>query len=306
MRLPFSHSHNHGGIIVSHPSHLVVLDAHPSADHSLCPFLLDSMTIDQPPSTQVQQRKRQPQSEEHVDPVDEDDATLVTVSRREDEKPRRFFRLGRHRGSTREERKSHSPPPGRRRSPSNKTRIRGLRRTMKRSVSLPHDLKVASEHKQVAMSCPPRQPASHHRHVSFASVQIREYSRILGDHPCCPSGPPLALGWELEREDSISLDEYERTRDPLRRSKEEFRLGCTDRREILENLVVSPTSSDSECDASVGSGCVYTRADIRKAERRLNRERAENHRAVRKMNHCFFQPVEDSKEEKDVDEAQGE
>jgi hypothetical protein len=112
----------------------------------------------------------------------------------------------------------------------------------------------------------------------------------------------------MEKEDSISLDEYERTRDPLRRSKEDFRLGCNDRREILENLVVSPTSSDSECDASVfGSGCLYSRAEIRKAERRLNRERAENHRAVRMMNHRFFQPVEDSKEEmekKDVEEPQ--
>jgi hypothetical protein len=38
---------------------------------------------------------------------------------------------------------------------------------------------------------------------------------------------------------------------------------------------------------------VYSRAEIRKAERRLNRERAENYRTVRKMNHRFFKPVED-------------
>ena len=31
----------------------------------------------------------------------------------------------------------------------------------------------------------------HERHVTFTSVQIREYSTILGDHPCCPSGPPF-------------------------------------------------------------------------------------------------------------------
>jgi len=37
---------------------------------------------------------------------------------------------------------------------------------------------------------------------------------------------------------------------------------------------------------------MYSRAEIRKAERRLNRERAENYRAVRKMNHRFFKSME--------------
>jgi len=99
----------------------------------------------------------------------------------------------------------------------------------------------------------------------------------------------------LEREDSFRIEEYEREREPARRSKEDFRLGCQDRREILESLVISPYSSDSEGEGAVllnASCSMYSRAEIRKAERRLNRERAENYRAVRKMNHRFFKPVE--------------
>lgn len=176
---------------------------------------------------------------------------------------------------------------------------------MKRSMSMPHDLKVASQHSvEVSQSCPANTEhhdvapkRGHRRTVTFSSVQIREYSRILGDHPCCPSGPPLALGWETERENSFRLEEYEQQRDPFRRSKEDFRLGCQDRREILESLIVSPTSSDSEGDSSHPGCCMYSRAEIRKAERRLNRERGENVRAVRKMNHRFFKPVEQNEVE---------
>lgn len=323
MRFHFGNNHGSGGVLVSsHPSHLVVVDAHPTAD----PYL-DSC-IDRPaaagPDTaagmKTKNRKQQPQLEKHhpVNPAGEEEGvTQLNVGNQESERPRHrpFFRLGRRdrsqRTSSDEEHKSLSPPPRRRRSPKGGRKM--LRRpTMKRSVSLPHDLKVASEHSTEAMrhSCPVSSAVpkpSHRRHVTFSSVQIREYSRILGDHPCCPSGPPLALGWETEREDSVSLDEYELQRDPLRRSKEDFRLGCQDRRTILENLIVSPSSSDSECDSSAAGCCMYSRAEIRKAERRLNRERGENARAVRKMNHRFFRPVgEDQIELKPQDEKTGE
>lgn len=240
----------------------------------------------------------------------EDDAHLDNVRPRS----RQFFRLGRHRNrsspanSAENVAKSLSPPPSVRRRPSPSSKSRnfvGLRKPLlKRTMSLPHDLKSSSAEEissnatpscLFANSMPPPGERGHRRHVTFSSVQVREYSRILGDHPCCPSGPPLSLGWELEREDSFRLEEYEKEREPARRSKEDFRLGCQDRREILESLVISPHSSDSEGEGAVlmNTSCsMYSRAEIRKAERRLNRERAENYRAVRKINHRFFKPVE--------------
>jgi hypothetical protein len=334
MRFHFDFGHHHGasgaagGVLVSHPSHLVVLDAHPTADHSLCPYLLDSPAIEQPTSSNAMKTKirkqQQPQDAiHHPNPAEEDeDFPPLNVGRAEaeemHERPKhRLFRLGRHRSrsSTNGEHKSLSPPPGRRRR-SPKGRKMGLRRpTMKRSMSMPHDLKVASQHSaEVSQSCPV-DPELHHeivpkrghsRTVTFSSVEIREYSRILGDHPCCPSGPPLALGWETERENSFRLEEYERKRDPVRRSKEDFRLGCQDRREILESLIISPTSSDSEGDSSPPGCCMYSRAEIRKAERRLNRERGENIRAVRKMNHRFFKPVDQNEIEKRPEDEKSE
>ncbi|KAL3765627.1 hypothetical protein ACHAW5_008284 [Stephanodiscus triporus] len=166
----------------------------------------------------------------------------------------------------------------------------------------------------------------HRRHVTFTSVRIREYSTILGDHPCCPSGPPLSLGWTMEREVHAEFEAYETERVPRRvRSKEELRMDGEERRVILRSLVVGggvaaaatpsdvdpdrddPASTstnvggggDGRCghvrhEGGVGGGesCpVYSQEELRKAERRLTRERACNSRAHRRMNRGFFQPL---------------
>mmetsp|Transcript_12364 Transcript_12364/g.27014 ORF Transcript_12364/g.27014 Transcript_12364/m.27014 type:complete len:535 (+) Transcript_12364:310-1914(+) len=241
--------------------------------------------------------------------------------------------------------KSLSPPPtGRRRSrsPPKSQGIARLRKPiMRRTLSLPVDLgkggsrdasltgtestSSMTESGSTTTTSNTIQPTStvikptHRRHVTFSSVKIREYSRILGDHPCCPSGPPLSLGWNMEREDEWRLDEYEKERmEPCefggRRGKEGMRLDCGVRREILESLVVTVENGsngssegcmDCENDESCANRdggtttamtstttcCMYSRAEIRKAERRQYRDRSENHRAHRKMNHRFFRPV---------------
>ena len=73
------------------------------------------------------------------------------------------------------------------------------------------------------------------RSVSFSSLEIKEFSMSLGDHPCSGTGPPVMLDWEskptLER--VVSLDEYERHRSP-RRSRSKLRLSYRDRKGILE------------------------------------------------------------------------
>lgn len=72
------------------------------------------------------------------------------------------------------------------------------------------------------------------KHVSFTAINIREHSVVLGDHPCCTIGLPVALGWEVQHESSQSLDDYEASR-PSRRSRQDMRLSLTDRRALLSD-----------------------------------------------------------------------
>lgn len=156
----------------------------------------------------------------------------------------------------------------------------------------------------------PDLPSEDQRRVTFACVQIREYSTILGDHPCCPSGPPLSLGWELQREDSVELERYEKERAPVRcKSKDDLRLKEDERRGILRGLVVpaAAPSGDSEAEGSSTdeksdddhhkddgkATALYSARELCRAERRLLRDRAGiNARAHRRMNNRFFrQPL---------------
>lgn len=69
--------------------------------------------------------------------------------------------------------------------------------------------------------------------VSFDSLCIREYNVVFGDHPCCSTGPPLALGWNHDSEDvTLNLDEYESSRAP-RKARRDLRMTCEHRRQIL-------------------------------------------------------------------------
>ena len=112
------------------------------------------------------------------------------------------------------------------------------------------------------------------RSVSFTSVHVQEYSRILGDHPCCSSGLPLGLGWEVESKTSFEFEDYEKNRS-RRRGRKEVRLGCEARKDILCRLAAPSTeqepSSSPTCETP--SFCkLYSTRDLRMAERRLKRE----------------------------------
>lgn len=130
--------------------------------------------------------------------------------------------------------------------------------------------------------------ASPRRRVTFVSVEVREYSTILGDHPCCPTGLPLALGWDLERESSTDLESYEAARCQAgRRSKDMLRLGGETRRGIL---LESAAPSSPQGEGGVTSlQPRYTRRELERAERRLTRERAGiNARLSLRQNRQFF------------------
>lgn len=47
--------------------------------------------------------------------------------------------------------------------------------------------------------------------VSFGSIQVREYNRIVGDHPDVKVGPPISIGWDFVEHSAVSLDDYEAT-----------------------------------------------------------------------------------------------
>eukprot|EP00551_Chaetoceros_affinis_P014977 CAMPEP_0203695484 /NCGR_PEP_ID=MMETSP0091-20130426/6931_1 /ASSEMBLY_ACC=CAM_ASM_001089 /TAXON_ID=426623 /ORGANISM="Chaetoceros affinis, Strain CCMP159" /LENGTH=388 /DNA_ID=CAMNT_0050567047 /DNA_START=27 /DNA_END=1193 /DNA_ORIENTATION=+ len=52
--------------------------------------------------------------------------------------------------------------------------------------------------------------------VRFNELRIREYNLIPCQNPFCSSGCPVSMGWRIQRETSISLDEYEQHRPPRR------------------------------------------------------------------------------------------
>ena len=45
--------------------------------------------------------------------------------------------------------------------------------------------------------------------VQFSTIEIRDYSLCLGDHPDVNRGAPVSLDWEYESEQSFDLEEYE-------------------------------------------------------------------------------------------------
>jgi hypothetical protein len=58
------------------------------------------------------------------------------------------------------------------------------------------------------------------RAVSFDNVEIREYARCLGNNPSTTHGPSLSLDWCYASMGMISLDDYEKSRPPRRRTDE--------------------------------------------------------------------------------------
>lgn len=120
-------------------------------------------------------------------------------------------------------------------------------------------------------------PKMRRNNLSFQSVEVREYSQVLGDHPCCQSGLPLSLGWDYDADATIhDVDEYETHRESQRvKSRKDMKLDCEERREILSTVkqrVVTETTADGAVVASEET-TAYTSMDLRRAERRLYRGR---------------------------------
>lgn len=74
------------------------------------------------------------------------------------------------------------------------------------------------------------------RSVSFSTVCIREYERILGDNPSCSCGPSIGIGWNYDDEDEIlTVNEWESWRE-TEREPERLVLSREEREELLLSL----------------------------------------------------------------------
>jgi hypothetical protein len=76
------------------------------------------------------------------------------------------------------------------------------------------------------------------RTVAFDAVEVREYSRTLGDHPDATDGAPLAIDWDYHQCTSISVNDHEvmkqcRNLDRPMRGKLEP-MSCRQRKYILK------------------------------------------------------------------------
>ena len=69
--------------------------------------------------------------------------------------------------------------------------------------------------------------------VQFGTVEIRDYKRILGDHPCVSIGPPLSIDWDYEENEPQDVDDYEFDRVLSRKSQQEMYLNYYARKHIL-------------------------------------------------------------------------
>lgn len=56
--------------------------------------------------------------------------------------------------------------------------------------------------------------------VQFQQLQIREYKTLAEINPGVSKGPALGIGWEFRPLDTLSVDEYESTRQPRLKLKE--------------------------------------------------------------------------------------
>lgn len=49
--------------------------------------------------------------------------------------------------------------------------------------------------------------------VTFHLVHVREFERVVGDHPEVKVGPPISLGWNFVQRSPVMLDSYESSTD---------------------------------------------------------------------------------------------
>jgi hypothetical protein len=71
------------------------------------------------------------------------------------------------------------------------------------------------------------------RKVQFSVVEVREYDRMIGDHPDVREGPPMSISWKYEEREPMHLHDYELSRF----SKGDYHLSSSTRKLLLRDVV---------------------------------------------------------------------
>jgi hypothetical protein len=77
------------------------------------------------------------------------------------------------------------------------------------------------------------------RRVSFGCIELREYSRCLGENPATTHGPPLSLGWSYTKTGTYDLEKYEEGRPPKRATNQMLVPGSVREKILLEQASVT-------------------------------------------------------------------
>lgn len=91
------------------------------------------------------------------------------------------------------------------------------------------------------------------RTVRFGPVHVREYNRIVGDHPDVRYGPPIGIGWDWEEVAVRSLDEHEVIRKESQKGLR--RLTSLTRRNMLRNTEGVSEEDIQQAEAEVARVC---------------------------------------------------
>jgi hypothetical protein len=89
--------------------------------------------------------------------------------------------------------------------------------------------------------------SSGQRRVGFGDVEVREYERVVGDHPDVRLGVPISIGWGYYQRENVPLEKYESERKP----KALLRMSSVTRKKILHEVFGIPEEEIRQADKEV-------------------------------------------------------
>lgn len=101
---------------------------------------------------------------------------------------------------------------------------------------------------------------SERRSIRFGGIQVREYERIVGDHPDTRIGVPVSIGWAFFEREAVPIDQYEADRV----SKGMLRMSSITRKNILQNVFGIPEEEIREAEKEIQK--------IKKSRERSNKQ----------------------------------